>query len=295
MSAAKESAEWIERGRSHQWEGRPVDAMLCFRRASRADPAAPAPYFVLGEVLWQLGRLPDAVSAWREASRLAASYLAPWQAISEALLATGDGSGAREAAERVLSLAPGNARAAVDRWDRTTSAYEPRRRRDRRGARSRAGARARCRRSAGRSRSRSTGRRSRARSALLARFARAPEPLATAPLLLTALAVEHAATDTGHDAPAVRAALASMSHARVVAPAGSRRLAAHRRREAGFDAAAAAEFAASYAAWCASSLAPELPPGWPRRVAGDPTRVSLLVAGRDLDSAAARRDRRSSA
>ena len=50
-------------------EGRPVDAMLCFRRASRADPRAPDPQFVLGEVLWQLGRLPEALAAWREAAR----------------------------------------------------------------------------------------------------------------------------------------------------------------------------------------------------------------------------------
>src|SRR4030095_1520725 len=87
MSAAGECAEWIERGRSHQRESRPVDAMLCFRRGSRADPRAPDPVFGSGEVLWQLGRLADAIAAWREAARLDASFLAPRQALAEALLA----------------------------------------------------------------------------------------------------------------------------------------------------------------------------------------------------------------
>jgi hypothetical protein len=35
----------------------------------RADPRAADPYFVLGETLWQLGRLPEAVGAWQEAAR----------------------------------------------------------------------------------------------------------------------------------------------------------------------------------------------------------------------------------
>ena len=88
MSAASESAEWVARGRTHQWEGRAVDAMLCFRRASRADPRAADPYFVLGEALWQLGRVHDSLSAWREAARLAPTFLAPRQALAEASLAT---------------------------------------------------------------------------------------------------------------------------------------------------------------------------------------------------------------
>jgi hypothetical protein len=38
--------------------------MLCCR-ASRADPRAPDPHFVLGEVLWQLVGRP-ALAAWQE-------------------------------------------------------------------------------------------------------------------------------------------------------------------------------------------------------------------------------------
>ena len=116
MSAARpriasEYAEWIARGRSHQRESRPVDAMLCFRRASRAEPRAADPFFALGEVLWQLARLPEAIAAWREAARLDPSFLAPRQALAEALLATGDAAAARAAAGDVLTLAPQNTRA----------------------------------------------------------------------------------------------------------------------------------------------------------------------------------------
>ena len=109
--AAPDYAEWIGRGRTHQAEGRPIDAMLCFRQASRADAAQPDAYFHLGEVLWQLGLLAEAISAWHEATRRAARFLAPVQALAEALLATGNANGAREAADRVLTLAPGDGRA----------------------------------------------------------------------------------------------------------------------------------------------------------------------------------------
>ncbi len=111
MRKMSEYAEWIARGRAHQRESRPIDAMLCFRRASRADPRAADPFFGLGEVFWQLGRLADAIATWREAARLDASFLAPRQALAEALLATGDAVAARTAADEVLGLVPGNTRA----------------------------------------------------------------------------------------------------------------------------------------------------------------------------------------
>ncbi len=113
MTAAAECAEWVARGRTHQWQGRPVDAMLCFRRASRASPRTADPHFELGEVFWQFGRVHDALAAWREAARLNPAFLAPWQALAEASLATGDATAARTAAERVLALAPGNTRAGL--------------------------------------------------------------------------------------------------------------------------------------------------------------------------------------
>ena len=91
-------AEWVARGRRHQAEGLPVDAMLCFREAARADATGPDVHFHLGETLWQLGRIPDAIAAWREAFRLEPRFAAPVQALAEACLALGDSVAAREAA-----------------------------------------------------------------------------------------------------------------------------------------------------------------------------------------------------
>jgi len=104
-------AQWFTRGRAHQAEGRPIDAMLCYREAVRADARAPDAPYHLGEVLWQLGRFAEAIAAWREALRIAPTFLAPAQALAEALLATADAAGAAQAAARVLALAPGDVRA----------------------------------------------------------------------------------------------------------------------------------------------------------------------------------------
>jgi predicted O-linked N-acetylglucosamine transferase (SPINDLY family) len=288
MNAASEVADWIARGRTHQHEGRPVDALLCFRRASRADPRAPDPHFVLGEVLWQLGRLPEAVGAWQEAARIDPTYLAPWQAIAEARLATGDEAGAREAAERVLALAPGNTRARlilgiVRLGSEPAAADEIGRALDDEpalaGVPTLAGPLAlaldRAPASEGRSR-------------LLARLARAPDALVAAPLLLAALALEHAANEGSVDSAAAAAALVAMLRTR---HAGHVDLEAMRRvgvASAKVDAAAASDFAARYAEWSGASLAAAAPTGWPRRVAGARTRVAVLVPASDIDSDAVR-------
>jgi len=113
--AAPEYFEWMDRGRAHQREGRPIDAMLCYHRAARIDPTASDPHFALGETHWQLGRLPDAITAWREASRITHNHMAPVQAEAEALLAIGDTEGAVTAAKRVQALMPQDARAALIR------------------------------------------------------------------------------------------------------------------------------------------------------------------------------------
>jgi len=283
MSAASEVADWIARGRAHQREGRPVDALLCFRRASRADAHAADPYFVVGEALWQLGRLPEAVGAWHEAARVDPAYLAPWQAISEALLATGDEAGARDAAERVLSLAPGNVRARLILGivrlaaDPAAAADIARALDDEPGLAAvptLAGPLA-----LALDRMPATER----HDHLVGRFVRAPETLVSAPLLLGALALEHAAADSGITA-AERAALVAMLRTR---HAGLADLEALRRiavASAGIDAAAAADFASRYAEWAAASLAPATPTAWPRRVSGARTRVVVVVPANGIES-----------
>ena len=102
---------WLERGRAHQAQNLPLDAMLCFRQAIRAQDTASDPRFHLGEVLWQLGRLADALQAWREAAHADRAALAPRLALAEGSLVVGDAEEARRAADQVLELAPDDPRA----------------------------------------------------------------------------------------------------------------------------------------------------------------------------------------
>ena len=104
-------AEWMTRGRNHQFARRPLDAMQCFRRASREWPRGIEARFHLGEVLWQLGRLDEALLSWQDAARLDAQFLPASQALSEAALGMGDHATAKDAARRVLERQPANGRA----------------------------------------------------------------------------------------------------------------------------------------------------------------------------------------
>jgi len=85
--------------------------MLCFRRAVREDPRAPDARFHLGEVLWNLGRLPDAIAVWREAAEIAPRAIPSHHALAESLLGTGDAAGAKASADALLRLTPLDARA----------------------------------------------------------------------------------------------------------------------------------------------------------------------------------------
>lgn len=109
----EEKVDWLARGRSHQWGGRTIPALFCFKRAIEVDPAQGDPRFHLGEVLWQLGRIEQAKAEWRDATVHAPGHLASWLAYAEACLATGDPAGARDAATAALALAPAEARAST--------------------------------------------------------------------------------------------------------------------------------------------------------------------------------------
>ena len=104
-------ADWLQRGRTHQWEGRPVDAMLCFQRAAAIAPDGVDARYLLGEVQWQVGAIAASVAAWRDAARVAPTHLASHLALAEAHLALGEPGLARDAAERALALAPDDAAA----------------------------------------------------------------------------------------------------------------------------------------------------------------------------------------
>jgi tetratricopeptide (TPR) repeat protein len=57
-------AKWLARGREHQRAGRPIDAMVCYRRALNSNKYAVQARYRLGEVLRALGRHEEARAAW---------------------------------------------------------------------------------------------------------------------------------------------------------------------------------------------------------------------------------------
>jgi len=104
--ATSDHAEWLQRGRTHARAGRPIDAVLCFRRAAYANPREVDARFHLGEMLWQLGMSDEAIAAWRDAAQIEPRFLAARLALSESLLARADYAGAQAAASEALALAP---------------------------------------------------------------------------------------------------------------------------------------------------------------------------------------------
>ncbi|MDQ6620779.1 MAG: tetratricopeptide repeat protein, partial [Pseudomonadota bacterium] len=99
-------AQWLARGRAHQDAGRAVDAMLCYRRAVRADAQSGEAHLHLGEVLWQLGRLNEAIIAWRDAVRVDPKGLQSHLALAEGALATADFAQAAHVADAALKQFP---------------------------------------------------------------------------------------------------------------------------------------------------------------------------------------------
>ena len=103
-------AEWVARGRAHQAQERPVDALLCYRRALRERASAPEALFHLGEALWQIGRLGDAIEVWRRCAAANPEFAPAWQALAEAALGMGDAAQARDAAMRMLQTSQSDPR-----------------------------------------------------------------------------------------------------------------------------------------------------------------------------------------
>ena len=91
--------------------GRPIDALLCFRRALAANAGSADARFRLGEMLWQLGLTDEALQAWRDAAKADARFVAPRLALAEGLLTRGDYSGAQVVAAEAVSIAPTELRA----------------------------------------------------------------------------------------------------------------------------------------------------------------------------------------
>jgi len=289
--AAAEYEQWMERGRAHQNEGRPIDAMLCFHRAARLDPRASDPHFAIGETQWRLGRLPEAIAAWREASRIVPNHAAPLQATAEALLALGDLDGAVATAAKVQTLMPNDGRAALIRGigglargnaadaaaldavlDREPSLL---------GIPTLAGPLALALEHAAPGAE---------RDALLDRIASAPEALADAPPQLLVVALEHAARSAGVDG-ATRARLAAIACARNYTPADHELLRRAAHATSAFDAASGRTLAKIYAELCTATFTVPVPLLWPVRTAGARFRVVALAgpdASLDVNLAALR-------
>jgi protein O-GlcNAc transferase len=111
VTVASVYADWLQRGLGHLSAGRPINALLCFRRAIAAAPAAADVRFRLGEALWQLGLVDEAIHSFRDAAQADTRFVAPRMAVAEAELARGELAAAREAAAEALALAPGQLRA----------------------------------------------------------------------------------------------------------------------------------------------------------------------------------------
>ncbi len=272
----------MDRGRAHQREGRPIDAMLCFHRATRINPKSSDPHFAIGEAQWQLGRLPAAIAAWREASRITRNHMAPLQAEAEALLAIGDTAGAVAAAKRVQSLVPEDGRTALicgigafegsDPVDPAPSAAidaliarEPALLAIPALAGPLALALERAPAGPG-------------RAALLDRIARSPEALANATLHLLVVALEHVANTASFDGEA-RARLAAVACVRNFAPADHDLLRRIACAVATFDATSGRILAKVYASLCTEAFAAPVSLLWPVRTAGSRWRIVVLVGG----------------
>ncbi len=282
---ASEYRQWLKRGRGHQWNGRAIDAMLCFRRARQLNPSASDAPFHLGEVLWQLGRVPDAIAAWRDAAAANAKHLAPNLALAEALLASGDPAGALGAANAALQIAPENERASMIRAlarllqgdaDGSDAAILSHLEREPQwlSVPALSGSLAvvldRFPELPG-------------RDALLAALGRAGAELAGAHPLLLALVIE-AAVRTSGDAGTLTA-LSAVARDRTYRRDEYDAL----RRVAGavarIDPAQGAELGARHAALCVEAFAPAVPLCWPLRSAGRRLRIIVLLPAAAIDAA----------
>src|SRR5690348_2447623 len=104
-------AQWVSRGRSHQAEGRAIDALLCYRRALRESPQGVEAQFHAGEIAWQIGNRAEAIAAWRRLLVSSPRHLPSWHALAEALAANGEFDASYDAVMRVLALSADQPRA----------------------------------------------------------------------------------------------------------------------------------------------------------------------------------------
>jgi predicted O-linked N-acetylglucosamine transferase (SPINDLY family) len=103
--------KWLARGRKHQEAGRPIDAMLCYRRALKSNQYAAQAQYRLGEVLRDLGRDDEALAAWRTGLFLAPGHERLLLSLGSAARRAGAHGDAINAYQRLLAAEPDHRRA----------------------------------------------------------------------------------------------------------------------------------------------------------------------------------------
>ena len=278
MNGETATVDWFKLGRDHLWLGRPIDAVLCLRRAISAQPRQPDARFHLGEALWKLDLREAARATWRDSAKAHPAHLASWLALAEAALNAGDVAEARNAAAEVLRRAPDEPRAKTFRrvadamsgaagadWDAIADAVRADPTMIAAPARARLIAEALVRTTP------SSG-----REQFVTALAAMPAAL---PLELLAVVAESAVAAAAP--PALAAALPAIFEQALardpMAALDSLRRIALVARSVG-DARLAGEFAARYATGVVAADAPAVPLLWPARTAGAALRVAVLVA-----------------
>ena len=278
MSTEAPTVDWLKLGRDHLWLGRPIDAVLCLRRALVAQPRQGDVRFHLGEALWKLDLKEAARAAWRDSVKAFPAGVPSWLALAEASLNLGDVDEAKKAASEALERAPGEPRARTfllvadamsgssgADWNAIADAVcaDP--------AMVAAPARSRLIADALR---RTTG--APGHTKMLETLAAMPAAL---PLELLAIVAEAASASERSEALAAalpgifEATLARDPHASIDSLRRIARIAA-----ASGDAVLARDLATRYAIASVEADTPPVPVLWPRRTAGAPLRVAALVS-----------------
>ena len=105
--------QWFARGRAHQKAGRPIDAIVCYRRALRANRHAVQAQYRLGEALRDIGREDEAHRAWRDGLVLAPQHGGLLYCSAEVARRAGAYDEARATYRRVLAAHPRDRNAQV--------------------------------------------------------------------------------------------------------------------------------------------------------------------------------------
>jgi predicted O-linked N-acetylglucosamine transferase (SPINDLY family) len=98
--------QWLERGRRHQDAKRPIDALICYRRALSANPYAVQARFRLGQVLTSLGRDDEAHAIWRAGLSIQPGHILLELCLASAARRAGAHGEAIELYDNILATRP---------------------------------------------------------------------------------------------------------------------------------------------------------------------------------------------